>query len=132
MRGLIIRWCFSAVSLLLTAALLPGIKVGGLLSAFVAAAFWGIFNAVIRPVLLILTLPINILTLGLFTLVINGFMIYLVSYFFKGLEVTGFGWAVLGALILSLIRWALNCLISDRGDMEVIDLSRKRDGTWGV
>jgi len=132
MKGLLIRWCFNAVALLLTAALLPGIKVGGVFPAFVAAALWGIFNAVIRPVLLILTLPINILTLGLFTLIINGLMLYLVANLIKGVEVMGFGWAVLGALILGTISWGLNSLVNDRGEMEVIELRQRSDGKWEI
>jgi putative membrane protein len=130
MRGLVIRWCISAISLLLTAALLPGIKVQGIFPAFVAAGFWGILNALIRPVLLILTLPINILTLGLFTLIINGFMLFLVAQIIKGVEVLGFWWAVLGALILGIISWGLNSFINERGEMEIIDLRRGRDGSW--
>lgn len=130
MRGLVIRWCISAISLLLTAALLPGIKVQGIFPAFVAAGFWGILNALIRPVLLILTLPINILTLGLFTLIINGFMLFLVAEIIKGVEVLGFWWAVLGALILGIISWGLNSFINERGEMEIIDLRRGRDGSW--
>jgi putative membrane protein len=130
MKGLVIRWVISAVALILTATLLPGIKVGGILSAFAAAALLGIFNAILRPVLLILTLPINILTLGLFTLVVNGLMLYLVASVIKGVEILGFGWAVLGALALGLISWGLNALVNDEGGMEVIDLKRRKDGTW--
>jgi len=109
---------------------LPGIRVGGVLSALVAAAFLGIFNALLRPVLLLLTLPINILTLGLFTLVINGLMLQLVASVIKGVEIDGFGWAVLGSLVLGLINWVVNALIGDRGNVEIIELRRRRDGTW--
>lgn len=130
MKGLFLRWVIGAVSLILTAALLPGIQVGSIWSAFVAAAFLGVFNAVLRPVLLILTLPINILTLGLFTLVINGFMLYLAASVIRGVEILGFGWAVLGALLLSFISWWLNALVKDEGGVEVIDLKRRKDGTW--
>jgi putative membrane protein len=130
MRGLMVRWVVSALSLLLTAALLPGIRVGGVFSALVAAAFLGIFNALLRPVLIILTLPINILTLGLFTLVINGLMLQLVASVIKGVEIDGFGWAVLGSLVLGIINWAVNALIGDRGTVEVIELRRSKDGTW--
>jgi putative membrane protein len=127
---LIIRWVISALALIATAWLLPGIRIGGLFSAFVAAAFLGVFNALLRPLLLVLTLPINILTLGLFTLIINGFMLFLVSSVIKGVEIDGFGWAVLGALVLGIINWGLNALISDEGRVEVVELRRRRDGTW--
>jgi putative membrane protein len=132
MKGLLIRWLISAVSLLVTAGLLPGIQVGGILSAFVAAAFLGVFNALLRPFLFILTLPINILTLGLFTLVINGFMLYIVASVIKGVEISGFGWAVLGALLLGLISWGLNALVGDDGKVEVIELRRGKDGRWSA
>lgn len=130
MRGLMIRWAVSALSLGLTAWLLPGIRLGGVFSAFVAAAFLGIFNAVLRPILLILTLPINILSLGLFTLVINGLMLQLVASVIKGVEIDGFGWAIVGSLVLGIINWAVNALIGDQGSVEVIELRRRRDGTW--
>jgi putative membrane protein len=130
MKGLLIRWVISAVSLLLVAAVLPGIHIRSIFSAFVAAAFLGIFNAILRPVLLILTLPITVVTLGLFILVINGLMLYLVANVIKGVEIAGFGWAVLGAVVLGLINWGVNVLISDRGGVEVIELRRKWDGTW--
>jgi|Deesub1362A_J573_1020465.scaffolds.fasta_scaffold00140_15 putative membrane protein len=129
MKGIFTRWIISAISLLLTAALLPGIEVS-ILSAFVASAFLGVFNALLRPILLILTLPINILTLGLFTFVINGLMLYLVSGVIKGVEIQGFGWAVIGAALLSLIGWVLHALVTEEGRVEVIELKRGRDGTW--
>ncbi len=96
----------------------------------VAAAFLGIFNAVLRPILLIITLPINLLTLGLFTLVINGLMLYCVAQVIKGVEILGFGWAILGALVLGFISWVLNLLIGDEGGIDVIDLKRGKDGVW--
>jgi putative membrane protein len=130
MKGLLVRWILSALSLVLTAALLPGIEVSGVLPALVASAFLGIFNAVVRPILLIITLPINLLTLGLFTLVINGLMLYCVARVVKGVEVLGFGWAIIGALVLGLISWLLNLLIGDEGGIDVIDLKRGKDGVW--
>ena len=130
MKGLMIRWVISAVALILTAAVLPGIHIGSIFSAFVAAAFLGIFNAILRPFLLILTLPINIVTLGLFTLIINGLMLYLVANVIKGVEIAGFGWAILGAVVLGLINWGLNALISDQGRVEFVELRRRKDGTW--
>lgn len=130
MKGLLVRWVMSALSLVLTAALLPGIEVSGVLPALVASAFLGIFNAVVRPILLIITLPINLLTLGLFTLVINGLMLYCVAQVIKGVEILGFGWAILGALVLGLISWVLNLLIGDEGRIDVIDLKRGKDGVW--
>ena len=130
MRGLIIRWVISAVSLLIAAAVLPGIHLQGALLAFVAAAVLGVCNAVLRPVLLVLTLPINILTLGLFTLVINGSLLYLVAGIIRGVEIDSFWWAVLGALVIGLISWGLTALVSGTGEVEVIDLKQRKNGTW--
>jgi putative membrane protein len=130
MRGLLLRWLVNALALLLTAALLPGIHVRGIFPALVGALLLGVLNAVIRPVLFILTLPINILTLGLFTLVINGLMLEIVAATIKGLDVDSFGWAILGAGVLGLISWAANALIGGRGTIEVIELRRRKDGTW--
>ncbi|MEJ5377523.1 MAG: phage holin family protein [bacterium] len=132
MKGLMMRWAISALGLLLTAAVLPGIRIGGVFSAFVAAAVLGIFNALLRPVILVLTLPINILTLGLFTLVINGLMLQLVGSVIKGVEIDGLGWAVLGSLILGIINWGASAFIGDRGKVEVIELRKSRDGTWQI
>ncbi len=132
MKGVLIRWAISALSLVVTAAVLPGIHVGSLWAALGAAALLGVVNAVLRPALIVLTLPINILTLGLFTLVINGLLLYMVANVIKGVEILGFGWAVLGALLLGLVSWALNGLVGDRGGVEAIELRRRRDGTWGA
>lgn len=105
---LFLRWFISAATLLLVAYLVPGFHVAGWYAAFVAALVLGLVNALIRPILLILTLPVNILTLGLFTLVINAFMLYIVSSVVKGFEVSGFAPAFLGAIVLWLIGWMVN------------------------
>ena len=104
MAGIIIRWIISALGVLIISYLFDGIHVDGVGWAFITAIFLGIFNALIRPVLLILTLPINVLTLGLFTLVINGLMLWLTGSLLAGFSVNGFWPAVGGALILSLIK----------------------------
>ena len=74
----------------------------------------GVINAVIRPLLIILTLPLNVVTLGLFTLVINGFMLYITSVTIKGFDIHGFGWAILSALVFSLLSFLISLLIDDR------------------
>jgi putative membrane protein len=76
-----------------------------------AALLLGILNALIRPILIILTLPINILTLGLFTFIINGVMLWFVSFIIKGFLIQGFWAAVIGALIISIVSWLINWLI---------------------
>lgn len=105
---LLLRWFVSAAALVLVAYLVPGFHVSGWYAAFIAALVLGLVNALIRPIILLLTLPVNILTLGLFTLVINALMLWLVSSIVKGFELQGFAPAFWGALILWLIGWLVN------------------------
>ncbi|HWP57974.1 MAG TPA: phage holin family protein [Candidatus Acidoferrales bacterium] len=108
---LILRWLINAVTLLLIAHLFASIEVAGFGAALIAALILGLVNAVIRPVLLIATLPINILTLGLFTFVINALLFWLVASFVEGFEVGGFWSAFFGALAFSIISALLSLLI---------------------
>ncbi len=103
---LVFRWILNALALMGVAYLVPGIAVDSFWAALVAALVLGLVNALLRPILLILTLPVNILTLGLFTLVINGFLLWLVGTMVKGFTVTGLVPALLGALVL----WAVSML----------------------
>ena len=130
MRGLLFRWVVNAGGLWLVSYLFDGIKVAGVGWAFVAALFLGVFNALIRPVLLLLTLPINVLSLGLFTLVINGLMLWLTGKLLAGFSVEGFWAAVGGALVLSLISFVVNALVNDQGRVEVIEMRRDSRGDW--
>ena len=127
MKGLIIRWLVLAVAIMAASYLLEGIEVKGFFPALGAAAMLGILNAFLRPVLLILTLPINILSLGLFTFIINALMLKMASGVIPGFDIRGFWTALFGALIITLISWLLNAFISERGRVEFIDL-KKRDG----
>ena len=111
MKSFLVRWLLNAVAILLAAYLIPGIEVSGPLAILAAAALLGILNALIRPLLILLTLPINILTLGLFTLIINGLLLWMVSSLIKGFFIQGFWVAVLGALVISLFNWLINRLI---------------------
>ncbi|HLB02982.1 MAG TPA: phage holin family protein [Nitrospiria bacterium] len=122
MKGLLIRWIINALALILISQVIKGIEVDNILAAFVAAAVLGVINAILRPILLLVTLPITILTLGLFALVINGFMLYLAGNLVKGFHVYGFWSAVFGALFLSLISWIANAFINDRGRIEYIEV----------
>lgn len=112
-RGILIRWLVNAGGLFLISYALEGIEVEGVFPALIAAAVLGIINAIIRPILLILTLPINILTLGLFTLVLNGAMLALAAQVVRGFTVSGFWSAVLGALLLSIISSVMSFFIED-------------------
>jgi putative membrane protein len=112
MNGLLLRWLVNALALFLTAQLLgASFRVTGFTSALAAAAVLGIVNAVIRPVLLVLALPLNLLTLGLFTFVINAAMLLLVSRVIPGLHIEGFVAALLGSVILSFISMVLSALV---------------------
>ena len=95
----------TALSLIAVAYLLPQIEVSGFYIALIVAVVLGMLNLVVRPVLVLLTLPINILTLGLFLWVINGFLFWFVATFVEGFAVANFGWAILGALIVSAFAW---------------------------
>ncbi len=129
MKGLIVRWLILTIAIIAASYFIDGIRVGGFFSAFFAAALLGILNAVLRPVLLILTLPVNILTLGLFTFVINALLLKMVSGAVPGFEVVGFWPAILGSLVISLVSWLLNALVGSTGRVEYIDL-RKRGDRW--
>ena len=132
MKGVLLRWLVLTAAVLTAAWLLDGIRVSGFLPALLAAALLGILNAVLRPLLIVLTLPLNILTLGLFTFVINALLLLLVSYLIPGFDVVGFWTAVLGALIISAASWLLNRFIGSGGRVETeacIDL-KQRHGRW--
>jgi putative membrane protein len=122
MKGLLIRWVMNALALILISKVIKGIEVDNIMAAFVAAAVLGVINAVLRPILILLTLPITILTLGLFALVINGSMLYIAGTIVRGFHVSGFWPSVFGALFLSLISWIANAFINDRGRIEYIEL----------
>jgi putative membrane protein len=117
MKGLLIRWLFLTVAILLAAHLIEGIEVKGFWSAFFAAAILGVLNAFFRPILIILTLPITLLTFGLFTFVINAVLMMMVSGVVGGFEVHGFWSALLGSLVISLVSWLLNSFINEQGRM---------------
>jgi len=110
--------------------IMDGIHVSGFFSAFFAAAILGILNAVFRPILIILTLPINILSLGLFTFVINALLLKMASGVISGFDVQGFWSAVFGSLIISLVSWLLSSFINEQGRVEYIDLKKRDDNRW--
>ncbi len=99
------HWIVTALALLVCTKILPGVHVDSLQTLAVAALVLGFINAIVRPILLILTLPITILTLGLFYFVINGIAFGLAAAIVPGFGVDSIGWAILGALVVSLISW---------------------------
>lgn len=105
----IIRLIINMAAILIIAYLFPGlIWVDSFWAALVTAFFLGVVNAVIRPILVLLTLPLTVLTLGVFLLIINGLMLWLVSLLVSGFHVNGFWGAVLGAILISLVSWILS------------------------
>jgi len=125
MNGIFIRWLTLTGAILLTSYLLEGIRVSGFLSAFFAAAMLGILNAFFRPIALLLTLPLNILTLGFFTFVINALMLKMASGVISGFDVRGFWAAIFGSLMISIISWLLNSFINEHGTFSYIDRERE-------
>ncbi|MEW6089051.1 MAG: phage holin family protein [bacterium] len=120
-KGFFARWLSSSLALIAASYFFEGIEIKDIPTAFIAAFVLGIVNAVIRPLVFVWTLPFNVVTLGLFTLVINGSMLYLVSWFMgDGFKIHGFGPAVLGALFISVVSGILNYFISDQGKIEFI------------
>ena len=107
----LIHWLIRAVAIVITAYLLPGVHLTGFIAALATADVLGLINTFIKPLLLLLTLPLNILTLGLFTLVINALLIMLTSALVPGFAVAGFGWALLFGLVLSVINYALSAVV---------------------
>lgn len=134
---LLTRWLVITVGILLASTLLHGIRVDSLKTAILAAAILGVINVFLRPVLLILTLPLTILTLGVFAFVLNALMLLLVAHFVPGFVVDGFFWAFLGGLIISIVSWIANRFINipdnhqrPKKKSDVIDLEQGDDGKW--
>jgi len=107
LQSFLLRWFFNSVAIYVTTLIIRGIRIPDFLAAIIAALVLGIVNAFIRPLILILTLPVNILTLGLFTLVVNAFMLYIVAAV-TALEVTSFWAALVGALLIAAISTLLS------------------------
>jgi len=116
MKSLIVHWLISTVSLLVVAYLLPGIVFSGLGAALIAAIVVGLANATLGFILKVLTLPLTLLTFGLFLLVINALMLQLASFLVPGFFVAGFWSAFFGAIILSLVNMSLRSLLATDED----------------
>ena len=108
---LILVWLFNAIALLAVAYLVPDIHVAGFGAALVAALVIGLLNMLVRPLLVLLTLPITVLTLGLFILVINGVLFYAAGSWLEGFEVKTYLAGMIGALLYSIISWLLSALL---------------------
>lgn len=111
---LLITWFLSALALFITSRIVSGFEIKSLGSAFAASAIVGLLNITLRPLLFILTLPINILTLGLFTFVLNALMLKIAAKFLKGFDIPGWSPAIIGAIVLSLVNMIIFWLIPVR------------------
>lgn len=130
MKGILVRWLLLAIAIFFAAYMIDGIRVTSFMSAVMAAAVLGVLNAFFRPILLILTLPLNILTLGLFTFVINAILLMMASGVISGFSVNGFGTAILGALLISIVSWLLTSFINEHGTVQYIDLRYQGKNRW--
>lgn len=115
---LLLIWLLNALALLAVAYFVPGIHVAGLAAALVAALVIGLVNMLIRPILVLLTLPITVLTLGLFILVINGVLFYAVGHWLHGFEVKTLLAGIIGALLYSIFSWLLSALLIDNKSLK--------------
>jgi putative membrane protein len=111
MTSFLIRWFINTISLFAVVNIVPGITANRWTAMVIAALVIGLLNAFLRPLILLLTLPVNLATLGLFTLLVNAFLFYLASFLVKGFLITGFWNAFLGALVFSIISSLLSMLI---------------------
>ncbi len=114
MLRMLLHWIFSALALVVAANIVPGIYLRGFGSALWAAVIIGLINATLGALLKLITLPLTVLTLGLFWLVINALMLWLASWFVPGFHISGFGSAFLGALVLMLVNMVFRALLPKR------------------
>jgi putative membrane protein len=120
MRGFLFRLLITTLGLWVATLIVPGVHVAGVGALIVAALLLGIVNAVIRPIILILTLPLTVLTLGLFIFVVNGISLALVAWLVHGFSVAGIGSAILGAIVVSLTSWFASTFVGSSGRLEHI------------
>jgi putative membrane protein len=114
MTRLLLTWVLNAFALFFVMKLVPGIQIDQFSDLLIATAVLGLLNAFLRPLIILLTLPVTILTMGLFTLVINAIMFSLAAYLVSGFHITSFGAAFLAALIFSLFSFILNMVFQTK------------------
>ena len=125
MVGFLIRLAIVAFGLWLADRLLAGIQIDGTGTLVVAALLYGVVNAVVRPLAILLTLPMTVLTLGLFLFVVNAAMFGLVAALLDGFHVAGFGAALLGSIVVGLTSWAASWYVGPKGRVEVLVVRRE-------
>lgn len=124
MPGFLIRLVIGALGLWLAPALVPGVHIGGVGTLLLAALLLGVVNAIVRPVLIVLTLPITVVTLGLFLLVVNAAMLGLVAALLPAMAIDGFWSAVFGSIVVSIVSWLASWFIGPKGRIEVLVVRR--------
>ncbi len=132
MRGFVSRLLITALGLWAAATIVPGMTITGWGNLIIAALLLGIVNAVIRPILLILTLPLTVVTLGLFILVVNGLSLALVAWAMPGFRLSGIGSAILGSIVVGITGWFASSFVGSTGRIERIQrievTGRRLDG----
>lgn len=123
--GFLARLFITGLGLLLADALLPGVRFDGAVSLWLAAFLLGLVNAFIRPLFILVTLPITLLTLGLFLFVVNGSMVLLVAWLMPSFHLAGLGTAILASVIVGLTGWIANAFVGDRAKIEVWSVKRR-------
>ncbi len=122
MKPFLLRWLITTIAVLVASTLLPGIEVsGGLLALVAASLFLGIINALVRPILLLLSIPLILVTMGLFLLVLNALLLWVVGGLVPGFQVDGFWSAFFGALLISITTWIMSAFFRDsEGRIQVL------------
>lgn len=111
MLRLLLVWIVNTIALVAVAYLMPSVRIESFATALIAAAVLGLANTIVRPILVILTLPVTVLTLGLFIFVINGLIFFAVAHFVPGFEVAGVWPAILASVVFSLVSWLLSAFV---------------------
>ncbi len=122
--GFLVRVLLNGAAILFVGQIVPGIEISGVVAALGAGLVLGLINAIVRPILIILTLPLTLVTLGLFLFGLNAFCLFLTSYLVKGFVIQGFFPALFGSILVSLVSWLLTAFLSDRGRFVLITRSR--------
>jgi putative membrane protein len=124
-QGFLVRWGIGTLALWVASAIVPGMEIRGVGNFFLAALLLGFVNAVVRPVLVFLTFPITIVTLGLFLLVVNAIMLELVAWLLDPFVLHSFGSALLGALVIGVVSWLASWMIGPRGRFELLVIEKR-------
>ncbi|MFQ6044911.1 MAG: phage holin family protein [Gemmatimonadales bacterium] len=125
MSGFIARLFITAFGLWMADAVLSGVWFDGVVALWIAALLLGLVNAFVRPLIVVLTLPITLMTLGLFLFVINGAMLLVVAWLMPSFHVDGLGWAILASVIVGITGWLANAFVGEKGKVQVWTVTRR-------